>query len=262
MTPPAEAARAAVRSTNWSGIVGKPKALGSAPVTHVEINFIIPDLVCTTPGVTEVAIWGGMDAAGLVPTPNPRTDLHLTQAGVLGECDKGVPSWAAFYEAWPEMPMRPIPEFQHMHTGQYVSVTLDYRPDIAPGAFVTDFNVMDSAYSPIVHATKTFLSLPGATQRQRVDCIVERPFNIKPPYYNDLAHFKIAPTALGSTFSVNCQGGNSTKGFAFIAGDNSNHLLVNMESEGAHKHLLATSAISRPKSGTAAYVDFNWLASR
>lgn len=167
---PAQADITDNQSPNWAGAIGRPAALDPAtPVDVAYMGFIIPVLDCKHDGY--VTIWAGMDSKAILPgQPLPA----VSQAGVRGHCLKGKVTWDPWYEAYPEY-LQIVDSLPTLHAGMRVDIHVNYRPDIAPDAFVASFLVQEpQPFSPQAFAYREFRSALGASQRDRGECIVER----------------------------------------------------------------------------------------
>lgn len=250
---PAQAVTFDSQSDNWAGAMGKPASIGSEPVTLAYMNFDIPVLDCKHDGY--LAIWAGMDSVGVtIGGPTPR----VTQAGLLGQCTKGAPVWSGWYEAYPAVDLLPLEGLPPLHAGQNVTVWLEYRPDIAPDAFVASIFVTyaDGSQNGV---GKTFYSPSGATQRSRGECIVERP--AVNGAYKLLPKFTAAD---GTDFKASCAAG-TIPALRSICGDYSNCLLSDIAIFRRNGTVARTlvDATSEPNPGTdTGIVRFRWLAGK
>lgn len=162
-------------SGNWSGLIGKPKVLGSSPVSVVSMGFIVPVLDCKNAKDGYISIWAGMDSAGSSGGSKP----NVTQAGVLGHCVNGTAEWTGFYQAHPDFPSTPMPGMPHLATGQQVYVQVSFEPWTAADNFRASIEAVELGADPDASGTvyeQNFVTNAGAGQRARAECIVERPW--------------------------------------------------------------------------------------
>ncbi|MGO4856248.1 cutinase family protein [Arthrobacter sp. 2MCAF14] len=175
---------------NWAGVSGKPKAIGTSPVTHAETSFDIPFLTCDSKP-SQVSYWTGMDTVSA---------FGATKAGVIGDCKNGLASWSAFFQT-PAVSAQPIPGLGVLRGGDHVRIQVDYKPNIAPDAFTTDIIVYPVG-APGQEVVKTFYSNTGANLRSRVDCILEKNAAKPGESIADFPYFSLASTCLGGTDTV------------------------------------------------------------
>lgn len=195
---------------NWAGVSGKPKAIGTSPVTHAETSFNIPFLTCDSKP-SQLSYWTGIDTVSA---------FGATKAGLTGACKNGLASWNAFFQT-PAVSAQPIPELGALREGDHVRIQVDYRPNIAPDAFTADIIVYPVG-APSQEVIKTFYSNTGANLRARVDCILEKNASKPGESIADFPYFSLASTCLGGTDTVRA-------GFPSVAAD---YTLSNITSKG------------------------------
>jgi hypothetical protein len=191
---PAQATSFEDKSDNWSGVIGKPKNLGSAPVEYVRMEFVVPTLDCKKTRDGWVSIWAG-------------TKPNVTQAGIMGKCVRGAPIWNGWYQAHPDFESTQMPGMPPLRSGQHIWLVLLYYPSTSENSFLAQFSVRDSGVmnvGPSNIYTKIFETQAGAAQRARAECIVERPTVDR--VYPKLAKFTMADR---SNFTAGCLGGGS-----------------------------------------------------
>ncbi|NSX37142.1 hypothetical protein HTS88_12070 [Pseudarthrobacter oxydans] len=200
---PARATSFEDKSDNWSGVIGKPKNLGSAPVDLVQMEFVVPILDCKRTRDGWVSIWAGMDSA----SSNGGTKPNVTQAGIMGRCVGGAPHWNGWYQAHPDFESTQMPGMPPLRSGQHIWLTLLYYPYPNENSFRAEFSVRDSGVRNVGSSNtyfKIFETQAGATQRARAECIVERPTVDR--VYPKLAKFSMADK---TDFTAGCWGGGT-----------------------------------------------------
>ncbi|MGC9153905.1 MAG: G1 family glutamic endopeptidase [Vulcanisaeta sp.] len=140
-----------VYSLNWAGYAVPAHEY---TVTSVAGSFIVPSLTCTKQ-TTYVALWAGIDGYN---------DSTVEQAGVLGECSGGKPTYSAWYEFYPS-PAVFISGFT-VKPGDKIYVNVTY---IGNGEFqiVIKDVTENEAYTVTGSVSNALLS--------SAECILERP---------------------------------------------------------------------------------------
>lgn len=239
------------QSSNWAGAIGKPITIGSEPVTKVYMQFRIPVLDCKQDGY--ISIWIGMDSAS--DQPGDGVTPRLDQTGLFGQCAKGKATWKPFYEAYPAVNVLYMEGLPDLRAGQLVSMHLDYVPYTAPDAFIAEIIAQDDPNTPQSVAAQTFYSPSGAAQRDRGECIVERP-SVNGTY-KPLPRF----TAVGGgDMTARCDAGTIPEG-AGICSIQSNCFMEDMYATrfGVFKKKLVDASNPDPNS-VSGTVNFHWLA--
>jgi hypothetical protein len=101
-------------SSNWAGYIAEPR---EGRVTHVQGSWVQPAIACPDLGNRFASFWIGIDGF--------RSET-VEQLGTLGQCVGGRPSYAAWWEMYPD----PAVEWDMaVHPGDEFSATIDVEGD-------------------------------------------------------------------------------------------------------------------------------------
>ncbi len=150
--PTISGAGSSVCSTNWAGYAD-PTSNGA--VTSVSGSWTVPSLSCPRSGTTYVAIWVGIDGY---------SSSTVEQTGILGECNRGTASYAAWYEFYPSA----MVTFSSVTVAASDSVAASVSYSSSTGDYTVSLSVNSGTAS-------TASSSVSSAKASSAEWIVERP---------------------------------------------------------------------------------------